>query len=162
MLSTSVVKVVRNKFAKAKELCSLRAESCYASRVTRASAESDEDFALVLKKYLNECWFCHLENRNKFICSCGVCISLSSNSRRLINTPLDNKSLHVNFLAKEIQGKGNSITRVLVTFGSKAVEKENAFAEYHLPLQNYRKLLLDFWFQHLVCRVSFPGDEPED
>lgn len=126
-----------------------------------AGVEPDEDFALVLKKYLNSC-LCHLKNQNKFLCSCGVRISILSNSRTLINTPLDSKSLYVNFLTKEVQGRGNSITRALVTFGSKAFEKGNAFTKYHLPLQNYRKLLLDFWFQHPVCRVSFPGDEPED
>lgn len=73
-----------------------------------------------------------------------MCIRLLSNSRALINRLLDSKSLYVNFLVKEIQGKGNSITRALVTFGFKALKKENAFAEYHLPLQNHRELLLNF------------------
>lgn len=59
--------------------------------------------------------------------------SLLSNSRTLINTPLDSKSLYVNFLAKEVAGKGNSITRALATFGSKAFAKEKAFTKYHLP-----------------------------
>lgn len=67
--------------------------------------------------------------RNKLLCSCGVFISLSTNSRRLINTPLDSKSLYVNFLKqRKLKGKGNSITPSLVTFGSKAFKKENACA----------------------------------
>lgn len=74
---------------------------------------------------------------------CGVRINLYFNSRALINSPLmENCVFHVRYASKQ-----------------KRDEKQ---AEDHLLLQNSRKLLLDFWFQHPVCRVSFLGDEPED
>lgn len=62
--------------------------------------------------------------RNKLLCSCGVFISLSTNSRRLINTPLDSKSLYVNFFkAKEIKRKRKFNYTLTCQFWFESIQK---------------------------------------